>query len=54
MDAEGKTGDENSLKSTKVTTKSNVNGVVAEDEGSTENGVKQAEVKTPSGHKKEV
>ncbi|KKY38326.1 putative heavy metal tolerance protein [Diaporthe ampelina] len=54
MDAEGNTGDENSLKSTKVTTKSNVNGVVTEDEGSTENGVKQAEVKTPSGHKKEV
>lgn len=55
MDAEGKTADEDSLKIVKVTTKSDANGFVAEEEGSTENGMKQSvEAKTPSGHKKEV
>lgn len=55
MDADGSTGDEDSPKTSKATTKSNANGVVAEDEDSTEDGAKQsAEMKTPSGHKKEV
>lgn len=55
MDADGKTGGEDSPKISDVTKKSNANGVVTEDEESTEDGVKQsAEMKTPSGHKKEV
>lgn len=55
MDADGSTGDEDSPKTSQVTTKSNANGAVVEDEDSTEDGATQsAELKTPSGHKKEV
>lgn len=55
MEADGNTGDEDSPKISDVTKKSNANGVVADDEESTEDGVKQSEeMKTPSGHKKEV
>ncbi|KAH8775628.1 hypothetical protein F5883DRAFT_519011 [Diaporthe sp. PMI_573] len=51
-DAEGNTDNEDSQNTSKATT---TNGDVTEDEGSPEDGVKQsAEVKTPSGHKKEV
>lgn len=55
MGEEVNAGDEDSLKTPNATTKSNANGCVAKGAESTENGVKQsAEVKTPSGHKKEV
>lgn len=55
MDADGNKGDEDSLKTANESTKSNANVVVAEEEESTEDGVKQSEeMKTPSGHKKEV
>lgn len=55
MDANGNTGDEDSPKTGNGITKSNANVVVAEHEESTEDDVNQStEMKTPSGHKKEV
>lgn len=55
MDADGNTGDEDIPKISDATKKLSANGVVTDDEESTEDGVKQSEeMKTPSGHKKEV